>query len=92
LLRSFIYSPEFEATRVIALGRLERLPANNIESQISRADIMAPWSHIAKEWSQLGVDDPYWSVASTDEFRAGQTSRPEAQILPRAASPMSSSS
>lgn len=75
LLKSFLASPEYAALQVVALKQLERMAPNDIQSLVSENELADLWSHIARQWSQLGLDDPYWSVASAEEFRARNMSQ-----------------
>lgn len=77
LLASFLSSPQFAATQVVALKDLERLPASIVQSEVADTDLAALWRHIAIQWAQLGVEDPYWSVASTEEYRSHNMSHQE---------------
>ncbi|MGH7052513.1 MAG: methyltransferase domain-containing protein [Stellaceae bacterium] len=74
IVGEFVASDEFRC-KGVGQTRIEPLPANPIELDLAPAQRQAVWDHVAKVWSRLGRDDPYWSVVSTEEFHLANLAR-----------------
>ena len=44
-------------------------PPIAVDVNVTDAQLDAMLGHVIKTWSRLGVEEPYWSVISSDEFR-----------------------
>jgi len=78
-LRTFLTSPEFRAIvarRISAAPEFphDLSPANPIELALSEQQMSALWRHVETLWSTLGIEDPYWSVMTSDSFRLSKMS------------------
>lgn len=74
IVGAFITCEEF---RIKGLGRLglAPLPANPIDLDLALSQRQHVWEHIAKVWTQLGRDEPYWSVLEAEEYSNANISR-----------------
>lgn len=77
IARDFIECPESPFRWTISLGPLDRYPANEIELDLSPEQRRSLWERVARIWSKLGKDDPYWSVLSWDQYRSANMTGPE---------------
>lgn len=68
IIRSFAGCPEAAPTRVPRVAALDRLPGNPIQLDLSAEQRQRLWEHVAKAWSQLGEQEPYYSVLTHNEF------------------------
>ena len=69
--RYFAASPEFGRWHGVgqhAAPPLDALP-NEIETEASPADLERLTEHLARYWTQIGVDAPHWSVLTDERFR-----------------------
>ena len=41
-----------------------------VDSRSSAAELQQLWDHVGRTWSQLGNEEPHWSVLTEDRFRA----------------------
>lgn len=77
IIAQFITSPERGHNEVISLGHMDALPRNEIDLDLSANERQLLWQHVTNAWSQLGRDDPYWSVITSEEFRKENVNPPE---------------
>jgi SAM-dependent methyltransferase len=75
IIQEFLTSPE--RGYVVSLGQLDALPHNIIDLNLSSNEKELLWEHVARSWSRLGREDPWWSVISNDQFRNANMQRPE---------------
>ena len=73
IVRQFVICPEFLAKRVAVIGAavdaLEASSANPIQLAMDEPERELLWQHVAREWTQLGRQDPYFSVLTGEEYR-----------------------
>jgi len=56
--------PQVEAAHL-----LSQEPPMSVDPNCSDVELQALWDHVARTWSQLGNDEPHWSVLTQDQFR-----------------------
>jgi SAM-dependent methyltransferase len=69
--RHFAASPEFGRRHGInphALPPLD-MPPLDVETEASPADLARLTEHLARYWTQMGIDAPHWSVLTDERFR-----------------------
>lgn len=73
LLDAITTRPEV-VRRVVEERRVREIePPLDIEVDATPEQLAALFDRIATTWSDLGDDEPFWSVISRDDFRAGAT-------------------
>ena len=75
VVHDFVNSAESKLRGIVSLGHLDALPPNVIELDLSPAKKQLLWDHVARVWSRLGSDDPYWSVLASEDFRIANMSQ-----------------
>lgn len=80
LVSAFLDSPEFYAKlpHLISLYPLDSAPAIAVDVDISPAERRILWKKVANAWSNLGEQDPYWSVLTHDQYRIDRMREGEA--------------
>ena len=71
IVTTILNSPDIQESRVVSIGRLDELPANEITLDLSLAERQALWQHVARVWEKLGASVPYRSVLTRGEFHKG---------------------
>lgn len=72
LLRDFVGSAEYQAKVGEPWGVIDIMyndTTRHIEYDGSVEQLAACFSHVRREWTLLGEQDPYWSVMTNDPFR-----------------------
>lgn len=75
IISMFLRSGEYKQKEVLSASHLDSLPSEAIELSLPPAEKLALWQQVAKVWSGLGVDDPYWSVITLDEYHMANMDR-----------------
>ena len=79
LRESFLQSPEFLQKISASIGaqqnirlRNPTLPRIPVEVDVTETQLAKMFSRIAQEWEALAKNDPYWSVLTQPQYRAGE--------------------
>ncbi|MBV9734534.1 MAG: class I SAM-dependent methyltransferase [Acidisphaera sp.] len=68
LFRAFLESEECRE-RLQPVGKPLDWPPMEIQLRTSDEDLQAMMDRVNRHWTQLGIDDPYWSVLGSEDFR-----------------------
>jgi 2-polyprenyl-3-methyl-5-hydroxy-6-metoxy-1,4-benzoquinol methylase len=72
IVTEFLNSAEFRshAPRFVDLYRNDRATHQYIEAEIDQDSLKLLWAHVEKTWSQLGSEEPYFSVLTDPRFKS----------------------
>ena len=79
LVSAFLRSPEFHVNlpHLMSLYPLDSAPAISVDVNITPQERRTLWNKVATAWSNLGEQDPYWSVLTHDQYRIDRMDKAE---------------
>jgi SAM-dependent methyltransferase len=75
VLNDFILSPEFRRAPPITDPIVYKSgPPMQVQTRVAPEELDRLWDHVSGVWSQLGEEDPFWSVVTEERYRSAKSS------------------
>jgi len=82
LRRAFLHSQEFRriCSPSVLMPVHDLAPPVRVETETDPATLAKMLQHVQRVWTELGEQEPYWSVITSDEFRKASFSKSAEQF------------